>query len=110
LRRCRGCTQLIMKSAMTTTSHPGESLRCDSLGYPAYFDLRALAAYSSCSVRWLRDRLVDKICPLPHHRVEGKILVKRDDFDTWMQHFRTADTSPGLNTLVDDVFSGLLSK
>lgn len=77
---------------------------------PGYLDLKTLAVYSSSSVRWLRDRLVDKICPLPHHRVEGKILVRRSDFDSWMDHFRTADTSPGLNTLVDDVLSSLLSK
>lgn len=77
---------------------------------PGYLDLRALAVYSSCSVRWLRDRLIDKICPLPHHRVEGKILVKREDFDSWMEHFRTAETSTELDALVDDVLSGLLSK
>lgn len=81
-----------------------------SVGYPGYFDLQALAAYSCCSVRWLRNRLVDKFCPLPHHRVEGKILVKREDFHHWMQHFRTAETSSDLNALVDDVVSGLLSK
>ena len=48
---------------------------------PGYFDLKALAAYSSCSVRWLRDRLVDRLHPLPHYRIEGKILVKREEFD-----------------------------
>lgn len=77
---------------------------------PSYLDLKTLAVYSSCSVRWLRDRLIDKICPLPHHRVEGKILVKRDDFDAWMQHFRKADAPAGLDLLVDDVLSSLLTK
>lgn len=51
---------------------------------PEYFDLKALAAYSSCSVRWLRDRLVDRLHPLPHYRIEGKILVKREEFDRWL--------------------------
>jgi len=41
---------------------------------------------------------------------DGKILVKREDFDHWMRHFRKAETLSGLDTLVDDVFSGLLSK
>lgn len=77
---------------------------------PGYLDLKTLAVYSSCSVRWLRDRLVDRICPLPHHRVGGKILVRKDDFDAWMQHFRTAETSSALGTLVDDVLSSLYSK
>ncbi|ULA69257.1 MAG: hypothetical protein LZF62_410214 [Nitrospira sp.] len=85
-------------------------LQSQSVPSPGYLNLRALAVYSSCSVRWLRDRLVDKICPLPHHRVQGKILVKREDFDTWIEHFRKADTSSGLEALVDDVVSGLFSK
>ena len=51
---------------------------------PGYFDLKALATYSCCSVRWLRDRLVDRAHPLTHYRVGGKLLVKRDEFDCWM--------------------------
>lgn len=81
-----------------------------SLGYPGYFDLQALAVYSCCSVRWLRNRLVDKFCPLPHHRVEGKILVKREDFDHWIEHFRSAKNTSDLNALVDDVLSGLVTR
>jgi hypothetical protein len=50
----------------------------------AYLDLKRLAIYSSCSVRWLRDRLLDPALPLPHYRVGGKLLVKRDEFDQWM--------------------------
>src|SRR6185295_5278868 len=53
-----------------------------------YFDLQALAAFSCCSVRWLRDRLADHTHPLPYHRVEGKLLVKREDFDRWIDHYR----------------------
>ncbi len=81
-----------------------------SIVRPRYFDLQALSVYSCCSVRWLRDRLIDKICPLPHHRVEGKILVKRDDFDTWMQHFRKGDPPADLDLLVEDALSSLLIK
>jgi integrase len=63
-----------------------------------YFDLKALAAYSSCSVRWLRDRLVDRLHPLPHHRIEGKILVKREEFDRWLSssHAHTKTAAPTL--------------
>jgi hypothetical protein len=56
-----------------------------------YFDLQALAAFSCCSVRWLRDRLADGTHPLPYHRVEGKLLVKREDFDRWIDHYRDAN-------------------
>lgn len=53
-----------------------------------YFDLQALAAFSCCSVRWLRDRLADRTHPLPYHRVEGKLLVKKEDFDQWITQYR----------------------
>ena len=73
-----------------------------------YFDLKALASYSCCSVRWLRDRLVDRAHPLPHHRVEGKLLVKREDFDRWMDAFRVCRQHRELDRLVDEVMNDLL--
>lgn len=95
-----------MKAALPITANDPAM----SMGYPGYFDLRSLAVYSSCSVRWLRNRLVDKFCPLPHHRVEGKLLVKREDFHEWMEHFRSAKASSDVNALVDDVVSEILRK
>ena len=70
---------------------------------PSYLNLRTLAAYSSCSVRWLRDRLVDQINPLPHHRVGGKLLVKKDDFDRWMDVHRVVHPSDQLSQIVESV-------
>ncbi len=81
-----------------------------ALHLPGYLDLKALAAYSSCSVRWLRDRLADPLAPLPHHRIGGKILIRREDFDVWINQFRTIRPSTQLGTLVDDVLDGLFSK
>lgn len=68
-----------------------------------YLDLQALAAYSSCSVRWLRNRLVDRLHPLPHYRIEGKILVKRDDFDQWMSSFRVISQTDRVSEIVESV-------
>jgi hypothetical protein len=73
---------------------------------PGYLDLRTLATYSSCSTRWLRDRLVDRTHPLPHYRVGGKLLVKRDDFDRWVAQYRHDRTVDELN----DVVSGVLAQ
>ncbi len=54
-----------------------------------YLSLRALSAYSGCSVRWLRDRLTDPSHPLPAYRLPGgKILVRRSEFDAWLAHYR----------------------
>lgn len=74
---------------------------------PEYLDLKTLAAYSSCSVRWLRDRLVDRAHPLPHHRVEGKLLVKKEDFDRWIDAYRVCQQPQELDRIVDNVLSDL---
>lgn len=70
---------------------------------PSFLDLKSLAAYSSCSVRWLRDRLVDRLHPLPHYRVGGKLLVKRDEFDRWMETQRVVRPSEQLTEIVESV-------
>ena len=82
----------------------------DSSITPEYLDLQALAVYSSCSVRWLRARLTDRRSPLPHHRVEGKILVSRTDFDRWISQFRTAQTPTEIETIVDGVMADLFKQ
>lgn len=74
---------------------------------PTYLDLRTLAAYSSCSIRWLRDRLVDQMHPLPHHRIGGKLLVKKNDFDRWMELYQVVRPSDRLSRIVDSVMAGL---
>lgn len=75
----------------------------------SYFNLKTLAAYSSCSVRWLRDRLVDRVHPLPHYRVGGKLLVKRDEFDRWMEAQRVAHPSGQLTEIVESVVAQICS-
>lgn len=72
---------------------------------PTFLDLKTLAAYSSCSVRWLRDRLVDQTLPLPHHRVGGKLLVRKDDFDRWMDAHRVIHQSDRLSRIVENVMA-----
>jgi hypothetical protein len=72
----------------------------------AYLPLKALAAYSGLSVRTLRGHLLDPIRPVPHFRIGGKILVRRREFDGWVQQFRV--TSPtGIDAIVDDVLANL---
>ncbi|MFI5342040.1 MAG: helix-turn-helix domain-containing protein [Candidatus Methylomirabilales bacterium] len=65
-----------------------------------YMDLKALSQYSSISVRKLRDLLKEPLRPLPCYRVDGKILVRRSDFDRWMEAYRY---TPDLTKLVDEV-------
>ena len=53
-----------------------------------FLSLKALAEYSALSVRKLREYLDDPANPLPCYRVGGKIVVRRSEFDTWMQQYR----------------------
>ncbi len=53
-----------------------------------FLSVRALASYACVSVRKLRDYFDDPVHPLPHYRVGGKIVVRRSEFDQWMQQFR----------------------
>ena len=59
----------------------------DSLADPL-LDLRALTRYSTLSPRTLARHLRDLERPLPHYKVRGKILVRRSEFDRWMEGFR----------------------
>ena len=55
-----------------------------------YLSLRALAAYSSLSERLLRSFLRAPEHPLPHYRVGGRVLIRRSEFDAWMDVYRQA--------------------
>src|SRR5215510_3036320 len=74
---------------------------------PMYFSLRALAVYSGLSNRTLREYLHDRVHPLPHFRVGGKILVKRDDFDHWVTQFRRVTPAIDVGAIVDDVMRSI---
>jgi hypothetical protein len=77
---------------------------------PGYLSLKALALYSSCSVRWLRARLTDKTIPLPHYRIGGKVLVNVDEFDRWMASSRTRPQPNDVDQIVDDVIAKVASR
>lgn len=73
---------------------------------PGYLPLKDLAQYSGLSVRTLRVYLRDPVAPLPYYQpAGGKVLVRREDFDAWMERFRKAGTST-----VDAAVDALLAK
>jgi hypothetical protein len=75
-----------------------------------WLSVEALSKYGGLSVRSLRAYLTDPHHPIPHYRmkephvvvtasgkrrtVSGKILVRRSDFDRWMEHFNTPPPRP----------------
>jgi hypothetical protein len=68
-----------------------------------YFDLPALSKYSCLGVPTLRTYL--KI-GLPHFRLKGKILIKRSEFDQWLESYRV-NKKKDLKNMVDDVMANL---
>ena len=69
-----------------------------------YFDLRNLSAYSCLGVPTLRDYL--RSAGLPHFKLKGKILVKKSEFDEWLESFRIK-TDQELNGIIDSVLESL---
>ena len=51
-----------------------------------YLDLHGLKHYTSIPVSTMRDYI--KREGLPCFKVRGKILVKRSEFDAWMESYR----------------------
>jgi excisionase family DNA binding protein len=50
--------------------------------------LKKLADYSSLSRRTLQKLVNDTKDPIPSHRVGGKLLVRKSDFDHWLARRR----------------------
>jgi excisionase family DNA binding protein len=72
-----------------------------------WFSLRELTEYASVSERTLREWLHRSTDALPAVRVDGKILVRKSQFDDWLQRHRiqpdaTVDVEGILNDLLKD--------
>ena len=68
-----------------------------------YFDLKGLSVYSAVSVGSLRDYVKTG---LPHFKLKGKILIKRSEFDAWLERYRV-NKKKDLAGLVDEIVSSL---
>lgn len=72
---------------------------------PGYLSLRALASYSGLSTRTLRRYLTHSFAPLPHYRVQQKILVSPAEFDTWLRQFK--QSGEDVSRIVDKALSDM---
>lgn len=68
-----------------------------------YFDLKGLSTYSAVSVGSLRDYVKTG---LPHFKLKGKILVKRSEFDAWLERYRV-NKKQDLGILCNDILESL---
>jgi len=69
-----------------------------------YLDLPKLSEYASMAVPTLRDYC--RQGQLPYFKLKGKILIKRSEFDAWIEGFR-ADPQVKLEVIANDVISEL---
>ena len=69
-----------------------------------FFDLKGLSAYSALAVPTLRDYI--KAGGLPCFKIKGKLLVRRSEFDDWMNHFRV-NRKKEIDTVVDAAVESL---
>ena len=53
-----------------------------------FLDIKSLSEYASLSVRTLRDYLADDADPIPSYCIRRKILVKKSEFDGWIEKRR----------------------
>ncbi|RJR42794.1 MAG: DNA-binding protein [Desulfobacteraceae bacterium] len=70
-----------------------------------YFDLKKLSDYSSMSVRTLREYVTRSDNPIPSFRLGKKIIIKRSEFDGWIEAYR--NSTGGFDKIVEDVMRDL---
>jgi hypothetical protein len=80
-----------------------------TIPHDPYLALKALAGYSGLSVRTLRGYPTDTVHPLPHYRVNRKLLVRLSEFDQWIARYRQCGR-PDLNALVNEVIERVRKK
>jgi excisionase family DNA binding protein len=67
-----------------------------------WLSLRQLTEYAAVSERTLREWLHRATDALPAVRVNGKILVRRSQFDVWLERHRiTPDAQVDVNAIVN---------
>jgi excisionase family DNA binding protein len=77
-----------------------------SKAQPEWMDLKALQAYACVSERTLREWIHLPENPLPAVRVRGKILVRRNDFDKWLENHRVQAVD--VSCIVDELVAGVM--
>jgi hypothetical protein len=63
----------------------------------AYLDLNDLVAYTGWGKSTLRRYM--KTMSLPHFKLNGKVVVRKTEFDGWIEAFRAIDDD--LDSIVD---------
>ncbi len=71
------------------------------------YDLKGLSGYCSLKIPTLRDYI--KAGELPHYKLKGKILIRKSDFDNWLETFRV-NKKQELNNIVNEILENLKTR
>ena len=72
-----------------------------------WLGLRDLTYYAHVSERTIRSWIRSPINPLPAVKVSGKVLVRKSDFDAFLQRFRIRPLEEiDIDSIVRDVLKG----
>lgn len=85
-------------------SHVGNTSKSQN---DCYLGLKDLASHCGLSSSTLRSYLNNSSSPLPHFHVGGKILVKKSEFDKWIEAFRFRKRPINLDILVKEIMDSL---
>jgi len=66
---------------------------------PGYLDKAGAAKYLGQSVRWLESRMHE----IPQYRPGSKVLFRRSELDSWMDHYRVRPSELDLKSIVDKI-------
>ena len=69
-----------------------------------YMDLKGLSFYSDLAVSTLRDYI--RSGKLPCFKIKGKVLVKRSEFDQWIEGHRV-NKKKEIESIVNEAIKGL---
>jgi excisionase family DNA binding protein len=73
-----------------------------------WLDLRELTEYAAVCERTVRGWIHSPVDPLPATRVGGKILVRKSDFDRWLERHRMKPAGAlDLDGIVREVVEGV---
>ena len=76
-----------------------------------WLDLRAVTQYAAVSERTVREWIHRPEDPLPAVQVDKKILVRRSEFDRWLEvHPIRPAESVNIDGIVNDLVSSLVTE
>ena len=77
---------------------------------PEWLSLRGLGEYAQVSERTLRGWIHSGVDPLPAVKIRGKVLVRRQQFDSWVERHKIQSLEGAqIDSIVKEIVEGVTS-